>query len=177
MDVEQIHEAVLRERRVCRHAEQTAVPVVVDAASEVDEGIRQQTSAGDDAHHAGFLGDEHASVGQRGEGDWQREAADDRFVDEALEDAVSGGGTGRGQNGQKKDQEAQDGQHGGHYPIRTRALNRRLVMGPNVAIDREALTAFCRTHGIRRLAVFGSALRDDFGPHSDIDVPVEFEVR
>jgi uncharacterized protein len=49
-------------------------------------------------------------------------------------------------------------------------------MGPNVAIDREALAAFCRTHGIRRLAVFGSALRDGFGPHSDIDVPVEFEL-
>ena len=48
-------------------------------------------------------------------------------------------------------------------------------MSPNVAIDREALAAFCRRHGIRRLAVFGSALRDDFGPHSDIDVLVEFE--
>lgn len=49
------------------------------------------------------------------------------------------------------------------------------VMSPNVAIDREALAAFCRRHGIRRLAVFGSALRDDFGPESDIDVLVEFE--
>ena len=48
-------------------------------------------------------------------------------------------------------------------------------MSPNVAIDREALSAFCRRHGIRRLAVFGSALRHDFGPHSDIDVLVEFE--
>jgi len=48
-------------------------------------------------------------------------------------------------------------------------------MSPNVAIDREALAAFCRRHGIRRLAVFGSALRHDFGPHSDVDVLVEFE--
>ncbi len=48
-------------------------------------------------------------------------------------------------------------------------------MSPNVAIDREALAEFCRRHGIRRLAVFGSALRDDFGPHSDVDVLVEFE--
>ena len=48
-------------------------------------------------------------------------------------------------------------------------------MSPNVAIDREALADFCRRHGIRRLAVFGSVLRDDFGPHSDIDVLVEFE--
>lgn len=48
-------------------------------------------------------------------------------------------------------------------------------MSPKVAIDREALAAFCRRRGIRRLAVFGSALRDDFGPHSDVDVLVEFE--
>ena len=48
-------------------------------------------------------------------------------------------------------------------------------MSPNVAIDREALAAFCRRHGIRRLAVFGSALRADFGPDSDIDVHVEYE--
>lgn len=48
-------------------------------------------------------------------------------------------------------------------------------MSPNVAIDRAELAAFCRRHGIRRLAVFGSALRDDFGPDSDIDVLVEFE--
>ena len=48
-------------------------------------------------------------------------------------------------------------------------------MSPNVVIDREALAAFCRRHGVRRLAVFGSALRHDFGPHSDIDVLVEFE--
>jgi len=48
-------------------------------------------------------------------------------------------------------------------------------MHPSVTIDREALAAFCRRHGIRRLAVFGSALRDDVGPHSDVDVLVEFE--
>ena len=48
-------------------------------------------------------------------------------------------------------------------------------MSPNVAIDRVELAAFCRRHGIRRLAVFGSALRDDFGPHSDVDVLVEFD--
>jgi uncharacterized protein len=39
----------------------------------------------------------------------------------------------------------------------------------------EQLAAFCRKHGIRRLAVFGSALRDDFRPESDVDVLVEFE--
>jgi predicted nucleotidyltransferase len=48
-------------------------------------------------------------------------------------------------------------------------------MSPNVAIDQAHLAEFCRQHGIRRLTVFGSALRDDFGPDSDIDVLVEFE--
>lgn len=43
---------------------------------------------------------------------------------------------------------------------------------PNVSD--EALRAFCERHHIVRLAVFGSALRDDFGPDSDLDVLVEF---
>ena len=42
-------------------------------------------------------------------------------------------------------------------------------------MDRKRLAEFCRRNGIRRLAVFGSALRDDFSPRSDIDVLVEFE--
>jgi predicted nucleotidyltransferase len=37
------------------------------------------------------------------------------------------------------------------------------------------LEMFCRRHHIRKLAVFGSVLRDDFGPDSDVDVLVEFE--
>ena len=44
-----------------------------------------------------------------------------------------------------------------------------------VSIPREQLADFCRRHHIRRLALFGSALREDFGPTSDIDVLVEFE--
>ena len=48
-------------------------------------------------------------------------------------------------------------------------------MTPKIAIDRAQLAAFCRRNGVRRLAVFGSALRDDFALHSDIDVLVEFE--
>lgn len=39
----------------------------------------------------------------------------------------------------------------------------------------EQIAGFCREHRIRRLAVFGSVLRDDFGPESDVDVLVEFE--
>jgi predicted nucleotidyltransferase len=34
---------------------------------------------------------------------------------------------------------------------------------------------FCLKHHIRRLALFGSVLRDDFGPASDVDLLVEFE--
>jgi hypothetical protein len=37
------------------------------------------------------------------------------------------------------------------------------------------IEAFCRRHRIRRLALFGSVLRPDFQPQSDIDVLVEFE--
>ena len=44
-----------------------------------------------------------------------------------------------------------------------------------VAIDQEQIAAFCRRHQIRRLALFGSVLRDDFRPDSDVDVLVEFE--
>jgi uncharacterized protein len=48
-------------------------------------------------------------------------------------------------------------------------------MSPHVHIDRDAVSAFCRRHHIKRLALFGSVLREDFGPDSDIDVLVEFQ--
>ena len=44
-----------------------------------------------------------------------------------------------------------------------------------IEIPEAEITAFCRRHHIRRLALFGSVLRDDFRPDSDIDVLVEFE--
>jgi len=44
-----------------------------------------------------------------------------------------------------------------------------------IDIPMERIAAFCRANRIRRLALFGSILRDDFGPDSDIDVLVEFE--
>jgi len=44
-----------------------------------------------------------------------------------------------------------------------------------IPFDREVIAAFCRSHHVRRLAFFGSVLRDDFTPVSDIDVLVEFE--
>ena len=48
-------------------------------------------------------------------------------------------------------------------------------MSSKIAIDREQIAAFCRKHHIRKLALFGSVLRDDFRPDSDVDVLVEFE--
>ena len=44
-----------------------------------------------------------------------------------------------------------------------------------IAVPHEAVAEFCRRHGIRRLAFFGSVIRDDFTPESDVDVLVEFE--
>ena len=45
----------------------------------------------------------------------------------------------------------------------------------HIPVPKERLAAFCRQHHIRRLALFGSVLRDDFTPASDVDVLVEFE--
>ena len=44
-----------------------------------------------------------------------------------------------------------------------------------IRIDRKSLADFCRRNHIRKLALFGSILRDDFRPESDVDVLVEFE--
>lgn len=44
-----------------------------------------------------------------------------------------------------------------------------------ITFDHKELAAFCRRNHISRLSVFGSALRDDFGPESDLDLLVEFE--
>jgi predicted nucleotidyltransferase len=48
-------------------------------------------------------------------------------------------------------------------------------MNIDLCIPKESLDTFCRSNGIRRLSVFGSALRSDFRPDSDIDVLVEFD--
>jgi len=46
-------------------------------------------------------------------------------------------------------------------------------MALHIAVERERIEAFCHKWKVRELSVFGSALRDDFGPESDIDVLVE----
>jgi uncharacterized protein len=45
----------------------------------------------------------------------------------------------------------------------------------NIDLSSEKIAQFCRSNRIRKLAFFGSVLRDDFGPQSDVDVLVEFE--
>lgn len=48
-------------------------------------------------------------------------------------------------------------------------------MPVQIAVDQESLARFARRNGIRKLSFFGSVLRDDFRPDSDVDVLVEFE--
>lgn len=43
-----------------------------------------------------------------------------------------------------------------------------------VEIDRKAIERFCLKHHIRKLSLFGSILREDFSPDSDVDVLIEF---
>jgi len=45
---------------------------------------------------------------------------------------------------------------------------------PFLNLPHERIAEFCRTNGIGRLALFGSVLRNDFRPHSDVDMLVEF---
>ena len=46
-------------------------------------------------------------------------------------------------------------------------------MSPQLKLDRKRIEAFCARWKVRELAIFGSALRDDFGPGSDVDVLVD----
>lgn len=48
-------------------------------------------------------------------------------------------------------------------------------MKVNSLLNSRQIKTFCRKHHIRKMSFFGSVIRDDFGPQSDIDVLVEFE--
>ncbi len=50
-----------------------------------------------------------------------------------------------------------------------------MVLQQNIRINRGKIAEFCRRNHIRSLALFGSVLRNDFRPDSDVDVLVEFE--
>lgn len=45
----------------------------------------------------------------------------------------------------------------------------------HIEVPQQAVEEFCKKHCICKMALFGSALRDDFTPDSDVDVLVEFE--
>lgn len=49
-----------------------------------------------------------------------------------------------------------------------------MVAQDKIDFDQKRIQAFCETHGIGRLALFGSILTDQLGPHSDIDVLIDF---
>ena len=44
-----------------------------------------------------------------------------------------------------------------------------------IPMSQEKIADFCRRHNVRRLALFGSVIRNDFRPDSDVDMLVEFE--
>ena len=48
-------------------------------------------------------------------------------------------------------------------------------MKTKIKLPKDVLAEFCQRHHIRKLSLFGSALKDNFGPDSDIDLLVEFE--
>ena len=45
----------------------------------------------------------------------------------------------------------------------------------NIQLPRDKVAEFCKRNRVRKLSIFGSALRDDFRADSDLDVLVEFE--
>ena len=51
-------------------------------------------------------------------------------------------------------------------------LNKNLK---HIALPQNKIADFCKRYRVRKLALFGSVLRDDFTPNSDVDVLVEFE--
>ncbi len=44
-----------------------------------------------------------------------------------------------------------------------------------IDVPKKKLTEFCRSRHIRWMACFGSVVRDDFGPDSDVDILVQFD--
>lgn len=48
-------------------------------------------------------------------------------------------------------------------------------MVARIPLPKDRIARFCRRHHIQRLALFGSVVRNDFGPDSDVDVLVQFE--
>ena len=58
-----------------------------------------------------------------------------------------------------------------------RASDGSETMNPKISISKDEIAAFCKRWQVTELALFGSVLRDDFGPDSDVDVLVRFDPR
>jgi len=54
-------------------------------------------------------------------------------------------------------------------------MERYNIREMGIDLPSEKIGEFCRRNHIRRMALFGSVLRDDFTPNSDVDILVEFE--
>ena len=54
-------------------------------------------------------------------------------------------------------------------------VEENIKMRPQISLPDQELSSFCQRYHVRRLALFGSVLRDDFRPDSDVDVLVSFE--
>lgn len=67
------------------------------------------------------------------------------------------------------------------FTIQDRSVEELMTSSPagnpidRPVVDTESVRHFCERNHIRKLSLFGSVLRDDFGPTSDIDVLVEFD--
>lgn len=62
----------------------------------------------------------------------------------------------------------------GKNPRSTRSASGHRL-GRRIQLQSAKVAEFCRRHHIRRLSLFGSVLRDDFGSDSDVDILVEFD--
>lgn len=54
-------------------------------------------------------------------------------------------------------------------------LTHEVTHAPRIHIPVKKIEEFCTKHHVKKLSLFGSVLREDFGPHSDIDILIEFE--
>jgi predicted nucleotidyltransferase len=65
------------------------------------------------------------------------------------------------------------------YNIAIKIIIGGFIMGIDkhlpIEIKPEVITEFCRKNHIKKLSFFGSVLREDFGPESDVDILVEFQ--
>jgi len=58
--------------------------------------------------------------------------------------------------------------------VRCPVFLRRFRVRPRIRIDHNRIAEFCRRWSVTELSLFGSVLREDFRPHSDVDVLVSF---